>query len=530
LTENKEKKIFYQPGDCTSTEIYELCTKPKSVFTMFLVYRFGTDKLSVEASLNYDADPVNGYEAFEIKPMRKAFWPLASITPELEMALPKIEPNEVFNEVRKFIYDSVELPNEIFYDIAVLWILSSYLIEKFDAVSYLAFIGPKDSGKTRALEVITQLAYRGLLSPSCSPAGIFRLIQMYQPTLCLDEAEIYGNEQKTEAIAVLNAGYKKGQLVLRYDKDKKQMEGFSVFGHKALASTDVFVRTLESRSIIINMRRNSRFLPVFLDKERSAHLRLVLLLYRFNVLANKAKILEDRETILSYLPIRNGRIAELFYLLIAVAPSVDVRKKIGEYVKELSHKRQEEDTTTIAALLIEAALLCKDKVVHGKLAIKEITNIYNLAKDESYTLNSRTIGRELKKLGFEQTRIAGGAHAIYFDEKLVNDLSKRYLSRELSQTSLTSPSQIKNKNDISANNDNSDLSREERIRLDDISIAAPREENTEEKICNICFNKNKSNWMAISNNGLVVDICQDCGNEFIMRKQNANAKAHTNDS
>jgi hypothetical protein len=246
--------------------------------------------------------------------------------------------------------------------------------------------------------------------------------------------------------------------------------------------------------------------------------------------SNKAKILEDRETILSYLPIKNGRIAELFYLLIAVAPSVDIRKKIGEYVKELSHKRQEEDTTTIAALLIEAILLCKEKIVHGKLSIKEITNIYNLAKDESYTLNSRTIGRELKKLGFEQTRVAGGAHAIYFDEKLVNDLSRRYLNRELSQTSLTSHSQINNKNDVSANNDNSDISKEKRIKIDDISIAAPREENTEEKTCSICLSKSKLIWMTILNNGLAADICQDCGNEFIMRKQNANSKNHTNDS
>ena len=195
-------------------------------------------------------------------------------------------------------------------------------------MSYLAFIGPKDSGKTRALEVIAQLAYRGMLSPSCSSAGIFRLIEMFGPTLCLDEAEIYGNEQKTESIAVLNAGYKRGQLVIRYNNDKKQMEGFSVFGHKALASTDVFVRTLESRSIIINMRRNSRSLPLFLDIEQEAHLRAYSVTYTDSTSwLIKAKLLEDRKIILSFLPVNNGRIAELFYLLIAVAPSNDVRKK-----------------------------------------------------------------------------------------------------------------------------------------------------------------------------------------------------------
>ena len=80
-------------------------------------------------------------------------------------------------------------------------------------------------------------------------------------------------------------------------------------------------------------------------------------------------------------------------------------KKISEYIKELSNKRQEEDSASIGAQLVEAVLLCKDKVVNGKLAVKEVTVTYNLMHDESCKLNSNVIGRELKKPGFNQTRL-----------------------------------------------------------------------------------------------------------------------------
>jgi hypothetical protein len=523
MSENEEKKIRHLPGYWTAKEVYEQCIRPKGTFPGFLVYRRDTDQLSFEISIKDTADG----KGIEVRPMRHSFWPLAFFSQSQEGPLPKIDPKQVFDLVREFVYDFVELPHETLYDILTLWIMSSYLREKFDAVSYLAFIGPKDSGKTRALEVIAQLAFRALLSPSCSPAGIFRLIQKYCPTLCLDETEIYGSEQKTEAIAVLNCGYKKGQYVFRYNKDKNEMEAFSVFGHKALASTDIFIPTLESRSIVVNMRKNTRPISVFLDKERAANLRFTLLIYRINILMGKEPILEDRDSILSFLSVKNGRLAELFYLLISVAPSDEIRIKVNEYALELGNKRQEEEKTTVAAELIEAVVFCRDQVEGGKLTIEDITDTFNTGKDESQRLNTRTIGRELKKLGFDQTRVSGGCHAIFYNENLVNNLSKRFLSREMSQTSLTSlmsPNTSNNKNDVSDNSDLSDNSKKENLKIEDISIASSREVNSEEKVCAICSQKKATNWVAMTKQGMVADICPECATDFLKRKKSTESK------
>jgi hypothetical protein len=299
------------------------------------------------------------------------------------------------------------------------WVMATYLLEKFDSVPYLCFIGPKDSGKTRALEVLWQLSYRSVLSPSFSSAALFRTIEEFKPTLCLDEAEVYGNEQRSEAIAVLNAGYRKGQYVLRVNSESNGVDSFSCFGFKSLASTDVFVPTVESRGIPVSMRRNVRDMPLFIDKEKASILRFQLLIYRFNVLGNNETILQDQDKILSYLPLRHGRIAELFFPLVAVCPSEELRQKIGAFAKEVYVKRAEDEKASTEAEIVEILLSLKNKVDSGKLAVEEVTTKVNEGKSEKQQWDPRSIGRWLKRLGFQSTRISQGKRAIFYDSELV---------------------------------------------------------------------------------------------------------------
>jgi hypothetical protein len=295
------------------------------------------------------------------------------------------------------------------------------------------------------------------------------------------------------------------------------MEGFSVFGHKSLASTDTFIPTIESRAIIIHMRRNVRNLPVFLDKERAANLRFSLLVYRINVLQENISILENKNEILRYLPVKNGRLAELFYLLVSIAPTEEIRKRVSEFAIEVGNKRQEEEKTTIAAEIVEAVASCRDHVQNGKLMVETILETFNLGKADSLCLDSRSMGRELRKLGFDPTRVSGGRHAVFYNENLVNNLSLRFLSREMSQTSLTSlmsqgPSN--DKGDVSDNSDDSDNSNGKKLTINDLNLVHATDEDLEEKVCGICSNKSKKSWVAMTIKGQIVYICENCAEDF----------------
>lgn len=510
----KEKEVIATPGErrLTIAYFFEQVRRSK-METGFLVYNLKTDRLRYERRLVNSNDPEVDLVYI---PRSPPLFPLATFTKEQEGKLPIIDEKMVFDKIKKFVIDFVELPYDALYDVVTLWIMSSYALEKFDTVSYLSFIGPKDSGKTRALETIRHLAYRGLVSPSFTPAGLFRMIDAYSPTLCLDEAEIYGNEIKTEAIAVLNAGYRRGQYVIRCWGDSHKIKAFRCFGHKALASTDIFVPTVESRSIIINMRKNSRDFPLFIDKKRAAQLRFMLLVYQINIMKENMKLLLNEEEVVSYLPIKNGRLAELFFPLIAVAPSEEIRKKVGEFVKEVERERIEEERATSEAELVELLYGLKGEVEKGKLSIKVITEKYNEGKPERQHWGPKSVGRALKKLGFTQTRISGGSRAIIYNEKHLDYLVKRYIPREMSQTSLMSSSnQSSDKSDVS---DKSDLPKRLTSSLDDLVLVSCSDEPVTEKECGVCGLKKQTNWVAATNNRKVISICEDCVEEFKKRR------------
>lgn len=511
--EEAKKLTIFSCGNNEEYLIFEQCVGPNGEYG-YAVFHHMSDEVKFESIFE------NLEETREYHPLNECLWPLAKFPEDTYRLTSVVEAKFVFEEVRDYIYANVELPREALYDVTALWVMASYLPEKFYSVPYLCFIGPKDSGKTRALEVLWQLAYRSVLSPSFSSAALFRTIQKFSPTLCLDEAEIYGREQKTEAIAVLNAGYRKGQYILRVNNETGGIDCFNSFGFKALASTNIFVPTIESRAIIINMRKNVRDIPLFLDTEKAASLRLLLLCYRFNILREKEEILNDEDKVVRYLPIRHGRIAELFYPLIAVCPSEETRQKISDFAKEVYSKRLEEEKASVEAEFVKVLLSLQSRVEGGKLSIQAIANKLNEGKSEKQQWNPRSIGRWLKRLGFTSTRVSGGLRAIFYDLNLLDYLSKRYgytleKTSLMSLTSLTMERSHDVKSDIS---DVSDVSLGVSLSLDDLTSVYRKDEALAEKECGVCGYVKPTVWEAVTVKGQIITLCEDCVEAYQKRR------------
>src|SRR5450756_3018795 len=89
-----------------------------------------------------------------------------------------------YNYIREYL---VLKPEE--YHLMTLWIMASYLVDNFETVPYLLFIAPKESGKSQAMRILSQLAYRAFLAASVTPSALFRAIELWKVTLLIDEAE-----------------------------------------------------------------------------------------------------------------------------------------------------------------------------------------------------------------------------------------------------------------------------------------------------------------------------------------------------
>ena len=95
-------------------------------------------------------------------------------------------------------------------DAAVLWIISSYLINAFEIFPKLSFISPeKRCGKSTPMRVISSMSKDGLVTSNTSPAVIYRLTEKYELTLFIDEADTLLNSGKPELVGLINSSHNK---------------------------------------------------------------------------------------------------------------------------------------------------------------------------------------------------------------------------------------------------------------------------------------------------------------------------------
>jgi hypothetical protein len=192
----------------------------------------------------------------------------ARLTPEKdklggsELEFPTVEPwpepvdgsdllNELVAEINRRVVMSPGAAEAM-----ALWTVFSWLIDVFNTAPILAITSPtKRCGKTRAISVLTHLAYRPLAASNISPSAIYRSIEKFKPTLIIDEGDSFlrGNE---DLRGILNSGHtRETAFVIRSVGDDYEPRRFSTWGAKAIALIGELPSTLQDRSIAIPMQR-----------------------------------------------------------------------------------------------------------------------------------------------------------------------------------------------------------------------------------------------------------------------------------
>ncbi len=150
--------------------------------------------------------------------------------------------------------------------VLALWSLATHVFECFDEFPYLAITSPtKRCGKTRLAEIVELLSANGFRTVSATSAAMFRTIQAHALkkqtiTLIIDEAETLGTKSEAAETVreILNAGYRRGQYVLRCEKssnDSYEPKRFSTYCPKVIVLIGALQDTIADRCIPIRMRR-----------------------------------------------------------------------------------------------------------------------------------------------------------------------------------------------------------------------------------------------------------------------------------
>lgn len=140
-------------------------------------------------------------------------------------------------------------------DTVALWVVHTYLVDVFGISPRLAITSPeKRCGKTTLLDVLTRLVMRPLQTSNATTAAIFRVVELQQPTLLIDEADTFLKENG-ELRGILNSGHRQGGAVLRVVGDDHEPRSFSTYSACAIALIGKLPETLTDRSVAIDLRR-----------------------------------------------------------------------------------------------------------------------------------------------------------------------------------------------------------------------------------------------------------------------------------
>src|SRR5215217_3363488 len=176
-----------------------------------------------------------------------------------------IDGAELLDEVHAFLGRFVAYPSEAARIAHTLWIAHCWFMDSWESTPRIAFLSPEPgSGKSRALEVTEPLVPRPVHAVNTTPAYLFRKVsdEAGPPTILYDEIDtLFGPKAKDneDVRGMLNAGHRRGAVAGRCITRGTTVvtEELPAYCAVALAGLDDLPDTIQTRSVIIRMRRRA---------------------------------------------------------------------------------------------------------------------------------------------------------------------------------------------------------------------------------------------------------------------------------
>lgn len=139
---------------------------------------------------------------------------------------------------------------------AALWAAFTWFVDVVNVAPIANITAPeKRCGKTVMLGALARLSCRPLAVSNIAPAALFRALELWTPTLLIDEVDAFLAEHE-EARGILNAGFTRDTaFVIRCVGDDHTPTRFNVWGAKVLCGIGKIADTLADRSIPLRLRR-----------------------------------------------------------------------------------------------------------------------------------------------------------------------------------------------------------------------------------------------------------------------------------
>jgi hypothetical protein len=312
-----------------------------------------------------------------------------------------------------------------------LWCAATYVINDFRIFSKLLITSPeKRCGKSTLLDLIHAVCHKSLISSNMTSATIYRLIDKWQPTLIIDEADTFVANSASDMTGIINSGHGRNRAnVSRCVGDNFVVRQYSTWTPMVLASIGDLQPTIMDRSIVIQIRRKK-------TSEHVAVIPVVLFDLCKQLRAELLKWAIDNSTLIKsspYLPpdIGNDRAADNWTPLFTIA-NLAGNKWFGKCSQAYQMLSTQEELGVSTLLLTDIQPILDDK---PKLSSADL--VAELCKDEDKAWceykNGRAITQNalamiLKPYGIKPKAMrVGGASLRGYELSQFTDTFDRYL-------------------------------------------------------------------------------------------------------
>lgn len=183
-----------------------------------------------------------------------AHMPFGEVEPWAEPVDPAALLNDIAATVRRFIVLDARQA-----DAAALWVAFTWFVDVVDVAPLAIINAPeRECGKSQLLAVFGKLVARPLPAANATAAFLFRAVELWEPTVLIDEADTFVRDNE-ELRGLVNAGHTRdAAFVGRVVGDNHEPRMFKVWGAKALAGIALEKHLPDatmSRAIVFRMRR-----------------------------------------------------------------------------------------------------------------------------------------------------------------------------------------------------------------------------------------------------------------------------------
>ena len=336
-------------------------------------------------------------------------------------------PCDIFKTIKLTIQQYSELQDEGHYGLIAVWIISSYFAHLFPAFPFLLFFGPKESGKSKLLEIISLMAFNPVKVKTITEAALCDTTDGMRGTVLIDQAEAL----PVNLVGLLADSYKMAgakRRVIGHKDGKRVIKEYSGYGPKAFATTKVLDSDLNDRCCQILMQRSVKPLPdIFGYEPEWAAIRDMC--YRFLLLK-----WQDVQSAYVRIPFTGNRKGELWRPLESILRVLKVPQREFEKIKaafELGTEKTKDRLSNVEEALFDVLM---EQARHQKkfqMTTNDILDKMKLHLDKSEYPTPQGLGNLIavfnladdKKKRTRQKLV----HYLFSADRL-KDLASRYLN------------------------------------------------------------------------------------------------------